>query len=304
MNRTLYLAPLCLFALACQSPTAPHHADRDPLRDLLAVPAADASAAVSDGNRQAIDALVLTSFAAPEPATRAAGAFAVADQRLAPLTNALVAIDQSISVAACNLANAETTAFKSSRAVSDPHGRPYFRLNCEQGSLENTGRQLDVAVSGDGFFKVKVAESIADGYAYTRNGNFFINRDGELTLGMGDDAYRLIPSISIPKGTTDITINQDGDIDVIRAGSKVKVGRLQLVKFVNPEFLSVIGSGMLTQTEASGAATTGRPGDAGFGQVLQGFLEGSNVDPTRERLRIRYLQNWRNTIMHAVDDAK
>jgi flagellar basal-body rod protein FlgG len=165
---------------------------------------------------------------------------------------------------------------------------------------------LDVAISGEGFFKVKVADSISDGYAYTRNGNFFINRDGELVIGVGDDAYHLIPSITIPKGTTDITISQDGDIDVIRAGSnsRSRVGRLQLVRFVNPEFLNVLGGSMLTQSEAAGPATDGRPGNNGLGQVLQGFLEGSNVDPTKERLRIRYLQNWRNTITRAVDDAK
>ena len=90
--------------------------------------------------------------------------------------------------------------------------------------MENTGRQLDVGIQGQGFFKVKILDSIGDGSGYTRNGNFFVNKDGELVLGMGD-GYRLIPPITIPTGATDITISQDGTGRVIKAGQTTQDSR-------------------------------------------------------------------------------
>src|SRR3954470_859293 len=168
----------------------------------------------------------------------------------------LRALSTRIDVVANNLANAETTAFKRSRtnfedlyylALKQPGTTAAngdispsgiyvglgvrvsnTQLDTEQGSMENTGRQLDVGISGQGFFKVKVLDSISDGTAYTRNGNFFVNKDGELVLGMGD-GYKIEPKITIPKGVTDISISQDGRVEVMQAGTnrKVPVGQLQ-----------------------------------------------------------------------------
>lgn len=223
----------------------------------------------------------------------------------------LRALSTRIDVVANNLANAETTAFKRSRvnfedlmyltmkqpgttaANGDISPAGIYvglgvrvsntQLDTEQGSLENTGRQLDVGISGQGFFKVKVMDSIGDGFAYTRNGNFFVNRDGDLVLGMGD-GYKLEPKINIPKGTTDVTISQDGIVEVTVAGqtAKRKVGELQLFQFVNPQGLHLLGGSLYQQTEASGAPLQSKPGENGAGQVLQGFLESSNVDPVKE----------------------
>jgi flagellar basal-body rod protein FlgG len=223
----------------------------------------------------------------------------------------LRALSQRIDVVANNLANAETTAFKRSRVNFEdlfyltlkqpgttsangdisPSGIyvglgvkvSNTQLDTEQGSMESTGRQLDVGISGQGFFKVKILDSISDGYGYTRNGNFFVNRDGELVLGMGD-GYKLDPKITIPKGVTDISISQDGNVEVIKAGSnqKQKVGQIQIFQFVNPQGLNLLGGSIYTQTEASGAPLESKPGENGSGQLLQGFLESSNVDPVKE----------------------
>jgi flagellar basal-body rod protein FlgG len=223
----------------------------------------------------------------------------------------LRALSQRIDVVANNLANAETTAFKRSRVnfedlyylaqkqpgttaangdvspagiyvglgvkVSNP------QLDTEQGSMESTGRQLDVGISGQGFFKVKILDSISDGFGYSRNGNFFVNRDGELVLGMGD-GYKLEPKVNIPKGTTDVSISQDGQIEVTKAGTnqKVKVGQLEIFQFVNPQGLNLLGGSIYTQTDSSGPPVESKPGENGAGQVLQGFLESSNVDPVKE----------------------
>src|SRR3982751_1814521 len=169
----------------------------------------------------------------------------------------LRALSTRIDVVANNLANAETTAFKRSRvnfedlyylALKQPGTTAAngdvspsgiyvglgvrvsnTQLDTEQGSMENTGRQLDVGISGQGFFKVKVLDSISDGFGYTRNGNFFVNKDGEVVLGMGD-GYKLEPKLTVPKGTTDISISQDGKVQVQKAGTTApqKVGQLQV----------------------------------------------------------------------------
>jgi flagellar basal-body rod protein FlgG len=223
----------------------------------------------------------------------------------------LRALSTRIDVVANNLANAETTAFKRSRvnfenlmylklkqpgttsALGEISPAGIFvglgvrvsntQLDLEQGSLESTGRPLDVGIQGNGFFRVKILDSVGDGTAYTRNGNFFVNNEGELVLGMGD-GYKLVPPVSIPPGTIEITISEDGSIDVLRAGQTTKqnVGQLQLSQFVNPQGLNLLGGSLYTETESSGGPIITTPGEAGAGTILQGFLESSNVDPVKE----------------------
>ena len=223
----------------------------------------------------------------------------------------LRALSTRIDVVANNLANAETTAFKRSRvnfedlyylAVKQPGVTntsgdvspaglyvglgvrvSNTQLDTEQGSLENTGRQLDVGISGQGFFKVKIMDTVGDGFGYTRNGNFFINREGELVLGMGD-GYKLEPKITIPKGATQVMISQDGIVEVQRAGAirPEQVGQLEISQFVNPQGLNLLGGSIYTETESSGKPIESEPGENGAGQTLQGFLESSNVDPVKE----------------------
>jgi flagellar basal body rod protein FlgG len=299
--RRLLVAPLCLMVFACQSS---RYVTQDQLKELTALPAPyDPQLSVS--HQKQVNDLVLAAFTAPDPPVRTAAALGTTDQRLAPLTAALSAIDRAVEICARNLANADTTAYKASYAASEPGGMPYFRIDFTQGSMENTGRQLDLGITGQGFFKLKLSNSESGGFAYTRNGNFFVNKSGELTLGMGD-GYRLVPSIVVPKGVTDISISQDGLVQVTKAGSGSiqTIGQFTLFQFMNPQDLNHLGGSLYTQSESSGPPIESKPNENGAGEVLQGFLESSNVDPTRERLRIRFLQNWRNTILRAVDDAK
>jgi flagellar basal-body rod protein FlgG len=221
----------------------------------------------------------------------------------------LRALSTRIDVISNNLANAETTAFKRSRvnfedlmylqlrqpgttnSLGETSPAGIFvglgtkisntQLDIEQGPLESTGNQLDVAIQGNGFFKVKVA--FGDGEAFTRNGNFYTNKDGELVLGMGD-GYKLIPPIKIPTGAAEVSISGDGNIDVTdpSTGAKKNVGQLQISQFVNPQGLKLLGGSLFTKTEASGAAVDSKPLENGAGQILQGFLESSNVDPVKE----------------------
>jgi flagellar basal-body rod protein FlgG len=223
----------------------------------------------------------------------------------------LRALSTRIDVVANNLANAETTAFKRSRInVEDlmyitlkqpgmssasgdasPSGTyvglgvriSNTQLDTEQGSLESTNRPLDIAIQGDGFFRVRILDTVSDGTAYTRNGNFDVNAEGELILNMGD-GYRLIPPVNIPPDATEISISTDGVVEVLRAGSETptQVGQLQIAQFVNPQGLKLLGGSLYIQTEASGDPIIGAPGESGAGQLIQGFLEASNVDPVKE----------------------
>jgi flagellar basal-body rod protein FlgG len=223
----------------------------------------------------------------------------------------LRALSTRIDVVANNLANAETTAFKRSRVnfedlfylqvkqpgTSNSAGEPSpagifiglgtkvanTQLNLEQGSLEDTRRDLDVGISGDGFFKVKVLDSVGDGFAYTRNGNFFLNNKGELVLGVGD-GYKLEPGINIPPDATEISIGETGIVEYKQPGStdNKQAGQFEMSQFVNPQGLKLLGGGLYVETEASGPPIDSKPGEDGAGITLQGFLEASNVDPVKE----------------------
>ncbi|MDB5325746.1 MAG: flgG [Phycisphaerales bacterium] len=233
----------------------------------------------------------------PPPGSGAA-ALGLTDMAMAPQVDTVKAIDAAKRVVAFNLANAETTAFKEVRCrVRNAHAETY--LNMEQGGMESTNRNLDVAINGPGFLRVKVSPNLGDGYAYTRNGNLLANRDGNLVLGM-KDGYRLDPPISIPLSATDINISQDGVVQVLQAGSvaKTTVGQINLYQFSNPEGLNSLGSNLFQETDASGRAIEGKPLENNTGTLLQGFLEASNVDLTQQKLRTEFLDRWRAQAMH------
>jgi flagellar basal-body rod protein FlgG len=221
------------------------------------------------------------------------------------------ALSTRIDVIANNLANAETTAFKASRMnfedliytilkepgannnANEPSPAGTFvglgvkisntQLDLSQGPLENTGRPTDLAIQGEGFFRVKIMDGVGDGTAYTRNGNFFRNKDGDLVLGLGD-GYKLDPTITIPTDATEISINNQGLVEYKKAGQNSKniAGQLKISLFVNPQGLKVLGGGLYQETEASGRPVDNNPGEKGTGTILQNFLEGSNVDPVKE----------------------
>ena len=130
---------------------------------------------------------------------------------------------------------------------------------------------------------MKVLDSIGDGFAYTRNGNFFLNNEGELVLGVGD-GYKLEPPINIPPDATEITISETGIVEYKQPGNtdNKQAGQFEISQFVNPQGLKLLGGGLYVETEASGPPIDSKPGEDGAGITLQGFLEASNVDPVKE----------------------
>lgn len=148
----------------------------------------------------------------------------------------------------------------------------------EQGPMEQTGATFDLAVNGKGFYRVTLPDGTE---AYTRAGAFQVNGEGTIVT---PDGYTVSPGITIPDGTTGITVNASGEVIVTLAGTTTpsNLGQLELVRFINDAGLKAIGSNLLTETEASGPPTDGIPGQDGYGSILQGWLEDSNVIPVTE----------------------
>jgi flagellar basal body rod protein FlgG len=232
---------------------------------------------------------------------RTAAAIPLPDRATGEMIGALKGIEDAEVIVRQNLANAESTAYKASRARWGNGAKVSRQLDLTQGSLENTGRPLDVGIQGQGFFAVKIRDSSV---GYSRNGNFVVNKNGELVLNVGD-GHKLVPPISIPPTATDITFGIDGTISVLVPGQTAKqaAGSLRLTQFISPDSLQPHG-GILFETEASGAPTCYTPGQGGTGQILQGFLEASNVDKIRESARLRFLDQWRAALLHAAGERE
>ena len=150
--------------------------------------------------------------------------------------------------------------------------------NFQQGNLLQTGNALDVAINGRGFYEIQMPDGTS---AYTRDGSFQVNAQGELVTNAG---YRVQPGLQIPDGAQSLSIGTDGTITAQMAGEAqpVEIGSLTLADFVNPAGLQAKGENLFLETGASGPAQTGTPGLSGLGTVQQGSLEGSNVNVVEE----------------------
>jgi len=197
----------------------------------------------------------------------------------------MAAQQQHMDAVANDLANVDTTGYKSLRTgfrdllytqagkaagtrVDVGAGAAATQLgrSLEQGSLQNTGRMLDVAISGQGYFQVRLPNGST---ALTRDGNFQLDRNGRLVNSTG---ARVLPAITVPAGTSEdqVSIASDGTVNV--AGKQI--GRLRMVTVRSPEGLAPSGSNLFTATAASGPVRAA----TGTTTLQQGYLEGSNVD--------------------------
>ncbi|GJD56607.1 flagellar basal-body rod protein FlgG [Methylobacterium dankookense] len=213
----------------------------------------------------------------------------------------------NLEVIANNIANLNTTGFKGARAeftdllyqaerqsgVPNQAGQEAIpegamlglgvraaaiRNLHRQGSLANTGNQLDLAVNGRGYFQITNPNGEIN---YTRAGAFNKNAAGQLVTLEG---YLVDPAILIPNNTTEITVNQSGQVFAKIDGQVAlqQLGQLTLANFANEAGLEPLGNGLYRETPASGQPVVGNPGDVSYGKIQQGYLEGSNVDPVKE----------------------
>lgn len=147
-----------------------------------------------------------------------------------------------------------------------------------QGTVQITENELDVAILGRGFFEIQLPDGTP---AYTRDGTFQINENGEIVTVQG---YTIAPTISVPDNATGIDINEEGEVLATVQGQTAvqNLGQFQMVDFINPTGLEAIGNNMFVETEASGAPVTGIANQEQFGRLQQGALEQSNVDVVAE----------------------
>ena len=230
-------------------------------------------------------------------------------QTLYTAATGMEALETKLDVIANNMANINTTGFKKDRANFEDVFYRQYRLpgaqdadgqitstgievglgsrvsstqsNHEQGAFETTNNQLDFAIEGDGFFQVLNPNG---GFYYTRAGNFGLNADGQLVLGSATNGYILDPPVNIQTDATDIVVTADGQVQIRTQDSTnlQTVAQLQLAKFINPDGLLKLGDNLYQQTDASSDPQVGDPGQQGFGNIRQGFLEASNVEPVTE----------------------
>ena len=252
-------------------------------------------------------------------------------QALHTSATGMQAATTNIDVIANNLANQNTTAYKRKRAefqdllyiqkqqvgttTSDtgnvkPTGiqiglgvstAAVYSIT-EQGGLQQTSSKLDIAINGKGFLRVTLPDGTE---AYTRSGSLQVNGDGEIVTSDGNSVS---PSITIPSDATDITINASGEVIATIDGQVTpsNVGQFDLVRFINEAGLRAIGNNLLVETEASGPATDGTPSQDGFGSILQGWLEESNVAPVIELTNMIKAQRafeMNNKVMEAANES-
>jgi flagellar basal-body rod protein FlgG len=228
-------------------------------------------------------------------------------QALRTAATGMAAQQLNVEVISNNIANMNTVAFKKQRAEfqdllyqtieqagaqSSDQGTivptgvqvgagvkagSVYRIST-QGTMTQTGNDLDVAIDGRGYFQVLLPTGDT---GYTRAGNFSVNDQGQLVT---QDGYQVQPAISIPSDATEITISKGGQVQVTQPGTTAPtvVGTLELATFMNEGGLSAQGSNLFKETAASGAPTTGIPGVQGVGELMQRYTEASNVDAVSE----------------------
>ena len=207
----------------------------------------------------------------------------------------------AMDVESNNIANVNTIGFKSSRAefadlmyqtleyagtgtsqiTKSPTGievglgvRPTAITKIfTEGNLKQTGNNLDVAITGKGFFKIELPDGTE---SYSRNGAFKLDENGTI---VNSDGYKLIPEIVVPDDATDISIGTDGIVSVIQPGQTqaTQIGQMTTTNFINPAGLHSLGDTLFLETEASGVPIEDTPGLNGLGILRQGFVELSNV---------------------------
>lgn len=236
----------------------------------------------------------------------------------------MAAQQNNIDVISNNIANVNTTGFKKQRAefqdlmyqtmrqagsttgadtqlptgIQMGHGVRMSATNTvhTQGSYQNTGNALDMAIEGDGFFQITMPDGTI---GYSRDGSFKRDSDGRIVTA---DGYPIEPQITIPANTTEITISADGRVSATIPGQTQteEIGQIELARFVNPAGLSRMGKNLYMETEASGAPTTNAAGTDGAGTLVQQFLEMSNVQIVDEMVNMIVAQRAYETNSKAI----
>lgn len=223
-------------------------------------------------------------------------------QSLYTASTGMLGMQTQIDTTANNIANVNTIGFKKSRAefadlmyqvqeyagtstsdvTKSPTGievglgvRPTaINKIFSEGSLKQTDNELDVAITGNGFFKMELPDGTE---VYSRNGAFKLDSEGTV---VNSDGYTLVPALVVPTDATNISIGTDGIVTVVQAGQTeaTQIGQFETANFINPAGLHSLGDNLYIETDSSGQAVPGTPGLDDLGSLRQGFVELSNVE--------------------------
>lgn len=168
-----------------------------------------------------------------------------------------------------------------------------------QGNLTQTQNQLDVAISGRGFFEILLPDGTQ---AFTRDGSFQVNDQGVMVTSAG---YQLQPPVTIPQGALSVSIAPDGTVSVQQPGTAAatQVGAILLSDFINPAGLQARGENLFLESGASGAPQPGNPGLNGLGNLAQGYVESSNVNVVEELVNMIETQRAYEMNSRAISTA-
>ncbi|MEH6504086.1 MAG: flagellar basal-body rod protein FlgG [Cycloclasticus sp.] len=232
-----------------------------------------------------------------------------------------------MAVISNNLANVNTTGYKKSRAIFEdllyqnvrqvgaqssqdttlPTGLQIgtgvrtvaTEKTHTQGSIQQTGNSLDLAVNGRGFFQILRPDG---SITYTRDGGFKLDGDGQMVTSGG---YPLEPSISVPSDALSVTVGIDGTVSVLQPGATApsQVGNITLADFINPTGLDPIGENQFRESLASGSPTVTTPGESGVGIISEGSLETSNVNVVEELVSMIETQRAYEMNSKAISNA-
>lgn len=170
-----------------------------------------------------------------------------------------------------------------------------------QGAIRQTSNNLDLALNGPGFFRI----STPDGETlYSRAGTFNKNANGQIVTA---DGYLVQPNLTVPEDASEVIVNESGQVFARIDGQTElqELGQISLANFANPVGLTPLGGNLFRETPSSGAAIIGVPGQAGFAQIKQGYLENSNVDPLKEITELISAQRayeMNSKVIRAADD--
>ncbi|WP_025037384.1 flagellar basal-body rod protein FlgG [Bradyrhizobium sp. DOA9] len=147
-----------------------------------------------------------------------------------------------------------------------------------QGTLSQTGNDLDLAISGEGFFKILMPDGT---FQYTRDGTFQMDNQGRVVTAQGNPVQ---PTITIPNNASGISVSEQGQVSVTLPGSSTSsiVGQIGITRFINKAGLQPVGNNQFTETPSSGAPQDGTANSEGYGKITQGSLEQANVDVVSE----------------------
>ena len=228
-------------------------------------------------------------------------------QALNTAATGMAAQELSVNVIANNIANLQTTGYKKQTAAFQDLIYEHIRRvgaqssdqgtilpvgidigggvktvgtprSMTQGTLSQTGNDLDLAISGEGFFKILQPDGT---YQYTRDGTLQMDNTGRIVTAQGNPVQ---PTITIPQNSSGLTVNAQGQVSVTPAGSTTStiVGQIGLTRFINKAGLQPVGNNQFTETPSSGAPQDGLANADGYGTITEGSLEQSNVDVVSE----------------------